>query len=102
VRQPVLEADLADDGVEPALLRLLTGELERQHDVLPRVERRQEVEELEDEADVLAAELRQVVVAELRDLGARDLDRSDGRLVEAREDVHQRGLAGTRRAHDGR
>ena len=58
--------------------------LEKQH--------RQQVEELEDEADVLAAQLRQVVVAERRDLRARDADAAGRRLVEAREDVHQRRL----------
>ena len=85
-----------------AVLRLLARDRERQQDVLLRVEHRQQVEELEDEADVLAAQLRQVVVAERRDLGARDADRAGRRLVEPREDVHQRRLARPRRAHDRR
>ncbi len=40
-------------------------------------------------------------VVERAQLGAGDRDRARGRLVEAREQVHQRGLARARRAHDG-
>ena len=100
--EAVPETDVCDDLLEPAVLGLLPGDREREHDVLPRVQHREQVEELEDEADVLPAELRQVVVAERRDLGPRDLYLPGGRLVEAREDVHQRGLARAGRAHDGR
>ena len=43
------------------------GELQRQHDVLGRRQHRQQVEELEDEADVVAAQLRQRRVVETAD-----------------------------------
>src|SRR5205823_6017637 len=55
--------------------------------------------ELEDEADVLAPELGDLVVAELSELRAGDPDAAGGRPVERGEDVHQRRLAGARRAH---
>ena len=77
------------------------GELERQHDVLGRREHREQVEELEDEADVVAAQHRQLRVVEAADVDAGDRDLARGRLVEAGEDVHQRRLARARRAHDG-
>ena len=98
---PVGEADALDDGVRPVLVDLAAGELEREDDVLLGREHGEEVEELEDEADVLAPELGQLGVPELRDGGAVDLDLALGRAVEAGEDVHERRLAGARRAHDG-
>ena len=49
-------------------LGLLAGDRERQDDVLLRGQHRQQVEELEDEADVLAAQPRQLRVGERRDL----------------------------------
>ena len=87
--------------LEPRLVRLLAGDRQRQPDVLLCAEHGEEVEELEDEADVLAPQLRQVVVAERRHLGAVNGHRAGRRLVEPREDVHQRRLARARRAHDG-
>ena len=84
----------------PFAVRLEAGEREREHDVLCRREHREQVEELEDEADVLAPQQRQVVVAELGDVLAADRHAARGRAVEPGEDVHQRRLAGARRAHD--
>src|SRR6185436_2670396 len=63
---------------------------------------RQEIEELEDEADVLATQLREARVVEVGDVRSVDHDGAGRRLVESREDVHQRRLARTRRAHDRR
>ena len=83
-------------------IRLAAGELERQHDVLGGREHREQVEELEDEADVVAAELRELRVVEAADVDAGDGDVTRRRLVEPGEDVHQRRLAGARRAHHGR
>ena len=75
---------------------------ERQRDVLLRGEHRQEVEELEDEADVLATQLRQARVVEVGDVDSFDRHGARGRLVEPRKAVHQRRLARARRAHHGR
>ena len=61
---------------------------------------RQQVEELEDEAELVAAQLGQLAVVEAGDLVAVERDRARGRRVEAGEDVHQGRLARARRAHD--
>ena len=53
------EADRVDEPVDPLLVGLAAGDRQRQHDVLPRVEDRQQVEGLEDEADLVAAQLGQ-------------------------------------------
>ena len=56
--EPVGEPDLRHQLVEPGLVDLLAGDRERQLDVLLGGEHRQQVVELEDEADVLAAQVR--------------------------------------------
>ena len=64
------------------LVGIAAGELQRQQDVLPRVEDRQQVEELEDEADVVAAQLGELAVVELAEVDAVDRSpcpRSGGR-----------------------
>ena len=65
---------LLDQLVEPLGSGLLPGELERQHDVLLRREHREQVEELEDEADVVAPQLRELGVVEAGDVDAGDRD----------------------------
>jgi len=62
-------------------------------DVLLGVEHREQVEELEDEADVLPPELRDLAVREGADVLAGDRHRAARRLVERREEVHERRLA---------
>src|SRR6185437_5460270 len=96
---PLGETHLREKRVEPLTVGLLTGDREREDDVLLGVEHGQEVEELEDEPDVLAPQEGELRVVELRDLSARDLHGAGGGLVEAREDVHEGRLAGTRRTH---
>src|SRR3954454_6375890 len=102
VGEAVAQADGVDELVEPLRVRPLAGDRQRQHDVLARVEDRQEVERLEDEADALAAQLGEPAVVERGDLDAVQDDRPGGRAVEAGEDVHQRRLARAGRAHDRR
>ena len=82
--------------------RLHPGDRERQRDVLLRRQRRQQVERLEHEPDVLAAQARERAVGHRGDLLAADPDRPGRRPVEPGEQVHERGLAGAGRAHDGR
>ena len=74
--------------VEPLRVGLAAGELERQRDVLGRREHREQVEELEDEADVVAAQLRQRRVVE-----AADVDAGDGDLARGRAGRGRRGCA---------
>ena len=100
-RAPVCQADVGEQLVDPCPLGLVARELEREDDVLLRGQHRQEVEELEHEADVTAAELRQLAVAELRDRGAVDPDLTRARPVESGQDVHERRFARSRGTHHG-
>jgi hypothetical protein len=79
----------------------VAGDRQRQEDVLLGGQHRQQVEELEDEADVLAAQQRDAAVGQRADVLAADRHPAARRPVEGGEDVHQRRLAGARRAHDG-
>jgi hypothetical protein len=66
VGAPVLEADGADQLVYPSLVGLAAGDRERQHQVLLGGEDREQVEELEDEAELVAPQLGQLGVVEDR------------------------------------
>ena len=70
-------------------------------DVLLGRERRQQVEELEDEADPPTTEDRDLVVAHAEMGGAVDRHLARRRLVEPTDQVQQRALARAARAHDG-
>jgi hypothetical protein len=102
VRQAVVEADPLHQLCELGAVRLLTGDRERQEDVLLRGQHGKQVEELEDEADVLAPDTRDLVVRELAEPGSCDRDEAARRPVERGQDVHQRRLARARGAHDRR
>ena len=93
---------MRDQLVEPLPVGLAAGDRERQDQVLLGGEHRQQVEELEDEAELVAAQLGQRAVVEPGDLDAVELDRAGGRLVEPGEDVHQGRLARARGSHDRR
>ena len=84
----------------PALGLVHPGVAQRQLDVAPGRHRGQQVELLEDEPDLLVADLGQLGLAHLRDVGAVQLVVPAGRVVQAAEDVHQRRLARPRRPHD--
>src|SRR5690606_2973437 len=69
-------------------------------DVLQRTGARQQVEALEDEAELPVADVGELVLAQSVDpLAVQDV-RPRGRPVQAADDVHHRGLAGAGRAHD--
>jgi hypothetical protein len=76
---------LADAGVE-----------QRQLDVVERRRPRQQVEALEDEADLLVPDHRELVLRHAGNVHAVEEVLAARRTIEAAEDVHQRGLAGTR------
>ena len=80
---------------------LAAGEVHRERDVLEGGERRHQVERLEDEADPVAAQLGELLVVERGEVDVADEDLAVGEVVEPGEGVHQRRLAGARRAHDG-
>ena len=102
VPEAVSEADRGDQLPAPGRIRPLACDRQRQEDVLLRREHREQVEELEDEADVAAPELRQPGVAERAEGRAVDPHLTRGRPVQTREKVHERRLAGARGPHDGR
>ena len=81
--------------------RRLVAQAQRQRDVLGRGQRGEEVEELEDDADVVAAERRALLVGERVHVDALDLDRSLVGRLEAAEHVQERALAAAARPHDG-
>ncbi len=74
---------------------------QRQFDVLERGRAGEQVEALEDEAEIVAAQERPLVAAEARDIDAVEAVGAGGRPVEAADDVHRGRLAGARRPHDG-
>ena len=65
-----------DQLVDPLLVGLAAGDRERQHQVLLGGQDRQQVEELEDEAELVAAQLGQLAVVEAGDLDPVELDRA--------------------------
>ena len=101
VAAAVVQADLVRAGRRRSPCRASRPAMrERQEHVLVGGQHRQQVEELEDEADVLAAQLRDLVVLQLPEARAGDRDVARRGAVERGEDVHQGRLAGARRAHD--
>ena len=109
-REPVGECVRAvrepDTGEEPLRALPLLGadgtrELERQEQVLHHGERRQQVEELEDEADVPPAEARALHLGECRQVHVGDADPALVRQVDAADEVEQRRLARSRRPEHG-
>ena len=73
---------------------------QRQRDVVERAWSRDQVEALEDEADLAVADHGQLVFVQLPDVDAVEQVATRGRVVEAADDVHQRRLARAGRAHD--
>ena len=73
---------------------------QRQLDVLERRGAGEQVEGLEHEADLPVADLGALVAVEPRDVDAVEEVAARRRPVEAADDVHERALAGARRAHD--
>ena len=100
LREPaghLAEAEPLDQLAAAALGRGAAAvQARREQDVLLAGQLGDQVEELEDEADVRAAEAREAALALAVHANARDLDLAGVRAVEAAEQVQQRGLAGAR------
>ncbi len=101
VRRALREADAVEPRACPRRRVVGAGELERQHHVLERGERGQELERLEHEAEQPLAQRGARVLVERAERLAVHVDLARGRLVEAGEQSEQRRLAGARRADDG-
>ena len=78
------------------------GEGQRERDVLERGERGDEVVGLEDEADLVAAQIVSCLSLKVARSSVADEDLAGGERVEPGEAVHERRLARAGRAHDGR
>ena len=72
-----------------------------QLDVFQRGGAGEEVEALEDEPELLVAQVGKLVAVETGDVHAVEQVAARGGPVEAAERVHERGLAGAAGAHDG-
>ena len=95
------EPDLAQRLGHGAAREAAAGEPRRQLDVLLGGQRAEQVEGLEHEPDVVAAQAGEGTLAHAGQLLPGELDRAAGRAVEPGGDQQQRGLAGPGRAHDG-
>jgi hypothetical protein len=103
VRQPAIELDerqqlagaLVDFFSRPA------AQVERKADVLDAGERRQQVEELEDEADLVPPHSGQVIVGQVGEAFPVDADLTGGWPIESADEIQECGLAGAGRPDDG-
>ena len=93
-RQCVLDALLAFGGGHAAVAQ-------RYVDVVEQVEVGDQVEALEDEADLLVAQARTRVVAQVADVLAVEQELPAGEGLQQAGDVEEGGLARTRRTGDG-
>ena len=73
----------------------------RQHDVFERGEVGNQVKLLEDEADFFRPDAVQILGGNPGHVFAVEPDFARSGTIEAADQIDQRGLAGTRRAHDG-
>ena len=99
----VADAEEVEKVARPALchLALPAGDHGRQRDVLQHRHPFQEIEELEDDADVTAAHLRELVFGPPRDELAGHGDRAFVGDVQSGDQVEQGRLPATGRAHQG-
>src|SRR5215467_7164754 len=101
VPQPRAQAHRVHDRVEPGPVGGAPRDVQREGDVVRGGECGQQVVGLEDEADVVAAQPGQPALRQRGDLGAADPHLPPVGAVQPRHAVHQRGLAGPGRSHDG-
>ena len=102
VRQAIPEADDIDHPIEMLPIDLLLRQRERQQDVLLGRERANQVERLEDEADLVPSQQSEGGRIETGDLGGADERPTGGERVEAGSALHERRLARAGRTHDCR
>jgi hypothetical protein len=102
VRHAIAQADPLQSlcRLNVALLALHTRIDQRHFDVGQRRHARQQVERLEDEADLVITDTREFLVGHLRYALPVQLVFAGCRPVQAAQDVHERRLARTRLSHD--
>src|SRR5215467_702030 len=101
VPQPRAQAHRVHDGAEPGPVGRAARDVQREGDVVRRGEGGQQVVGLEHEADAVAAQPGQPALRQRGDLGAADPHLPAVGAVQSRHAVHERGLAGSGRPHDG-
>ena len=94
------ELEVVPRTLEALALRAAPGKVERQHGVLERRQRRQQLEELEDDPDVRAPPDGQLLLAHLVETLPVDRDLPRRRPVDPGDQVEDRRLAAPRRADD--
>jgi hypothetical protein len=92
MRGALAEADAIEPDARTRLGVGRTGELERQHDVLQRGQRRQELERLEHESEETLSQRCACVLVESRQRLAVDVHLAGGRTIETRQEAEQRRL----------
>ena len=103
VARPIDQPDLIEgrEGGGPPRAFVIAAIEQGQLDILECGGARQQVEPLEDEAQIAPSQQRALVAAEALDMMASEQEAAGGRHVEAAEDVHRRRFARSRRAHHG-
>ena len=102
MREPIAEPDAAQQvfRARPRLVHRDPGDPHRHLGVLGGVELREQMMELEHEADLSVAERDDLLIGQRRDLGARDGDGSLVDAIQTAEHVQQRALSDARRTDD--
>src|SRR5437879_649169 len=98
---PFRQTHFIEQGLRSSRNIRRAGDLHRDGDVLERSQGGNQMEELEDEADLLAAELREPVFVKLRDVDTVDDDRSRRRRIEPGNQAEQRRFPTSRWSDDG-
>ena len=98
--QPVPEAHALQQFHHLGVVPAGPAQLERHEDVLPRRQRRDELEILEDEADAFVAHERPLVLGHSADLAPIQLHAAGRGPVEAGAEAEERGLAAAGGADD--
>lgn len=93
--------ELRDSGIQLCFVDVMESSKDGKKDVLLCRQRRNQIERLEDHADVLSSEQRQLMVVERGEIRAVDNDVAGCRLRKSRNEMEKRGLAGAAWTHDG-
>ena len=93
--------ELRDNGVQLRFVDFMESRENRKEDVLLCRQRRNQIEGLEDDADVLPSEQRQLTVVERGEIRAVDDDVPRRGLRQSRDKMEKGGLAGAAGAHYG-
>ena len=78
------------------------AQMQRKRHVLQARKSRQQIEELEDEPDLVAANASQIVVAEFRKRLAVQFYFAGARMIQPADQIQHGGFSGSGRTHDGR